>query len=343
MREGLAADDIWIMVEDEFLDTAKLFTQHLHHAEYHRLKRLAREKNASATQNIARPVVAHQKMSIESQQKHEARARAERQAEALRQINGESEEADEPEEEAPWARDPYLGGLMSGSQDCASQLSRIAGIKSKTRAAAGYAGAATPKPLKVKHHDDVKSSVAGLAREIRRAAASSDEDDLDGSSFSRRPARKESVRHSSGTETAKARESSMPPPKPSARPPAPNRKSLTKQPPPIREPASTTGLASDSAHVKAKSVSSAFDISKASHRSTAVTSTSGSTRRKLTPRFTFFDDFMEDDDTSKARREKSPQKSPQKSPEKLSRQMTKEKEQKEQKSISADEIPTFLL
>ncbi|KAF2219109.1 hypothetical protein BDZ85DRAFT_299069 [Elsinoe ampelina] len=48
MREGYAADDIYMMVEDEFQSTAKLYTQHLHHAEYKRLQRLAREREAAA-------------------------------------------------------------------------------------------------------------------------------------------------------------------------------------------------------------------------------------------------------------------------------------------------------
>ena len=42
MHPGLNADDIYVMVEDEFLATAQLYTQHLHQAEYQRLKALAR-------------------------------------------------------------------------------------------------------------------------------------------------------------------------------------------------------------------------------------------------------------------------------------------------------------
>ncbi|PVI08558.1 hypothetical protein DM02DRAFT_607946 [Periconia macrospinosa] len=46
-------DDEWIMVEDEFLQTAKLFTRHLHLAEYERMKSTIDEKKS----NISRPVV----------------------------------------------------------------------------------------------------------------------------------------------------------------------------------------------------------------------------------------------------------------------------------------------
>lgn len=40
MNDG--SDDMWIMVEDELMSTARLFTQHLHHAAYERLKKKAR-------------------------------------------------------------------------------------------------------------------------------------------------------------------------------------------------------------------------------------------------------------------------------------------------------------
>ncbi|KAL0260999.1 hypothetical protein SLS55_004691 [Diplodia seriata] len=159
--------------------------------------RATREKNASAAQNIVQHVASRGKMSVESQMKHEARALAERQVEALRGIEGDNKGADELEEEAPWVRDPHLGGLMSGSQDSSSQLATLAGIKSKTRAAAGYAGTRS-KPPPSRHSDPKPSkgirprpSLEGLAKEIRRAEANSDEDDLDAFSTRRRPVSKE--------------------------------------------------------------------------------------------------------------------------------------------------------
>lgn len=350
MREGFAADDVWMMVEDEFLDTARLFTQHLHHAEYHRLKRLAREKNASALQNISRPVVARGKMSIEAQKKHEARARAERQVEALRNIEGADNDVEELEDEAPWARDPHLGGLMSGSQDSTSQLSTIAGIKSKTRAAAGYGGTTSKLPLgkidasKVSSAHTSKSSIAGLAKEIRRAAASSDEEDLDRYSSSSKPAKQVSVRQSS-TSSAKptdARDASMPPPKP-PRPLEPNRSTLTKKSSltTMRESRSSTDPSSVELSTKPKLTTNA-----ASGLSTA--SSSKSTRRKLlTSRFTSFNTFPEPDETPQTSMKESPKSGPKKStsPRKdpARPSLAKDKGQKEQSSISADEIPTFLI
>lgn len=38
MREGYDADDIYRMVEDEFESTARMFTQHVHYAEYERIR-----------------------------------------------------------------------------------------------------------------------------------------------------------------------------------------------------------------------------------------------------------------------------------------------------------------
>ena len=75
MRPGLEQDDIWVMVEDEFLSTAHLYTSHLHKAEYLRLKKLARAQNASTIQNIARPVDDRTEQSMESRKKMEGASR----------------------------------------------------------------------------------------------------------------------------------------------------------------------------------------------------------------------------------------------------------------------------
>lgn len=344
MQEGLAADDAWMMVEDEFLDTARTFTRHLHHAEYHRLKRAAREKNASAAQNIVRPVVSRGKLSVESQMKHEAKARAERQIDALRRIEGGNKGRDELEEEAPWARDPHLGGLMSGSQDSSSQLATLAGIKSKTRAAAGYAGAGSrpsssrhdvPKPSKGSRS---RSSLEGLAKEIRRAEASSDEDDLDAFSSGRKRISKESVRRLSGSST-KAREPSMLPPK---RPKQSGHPSL-----PLTKQTVSSSSPQRQVNTSDRSTSTSEPARNTPNTVTATnttTSSKSSKRKVLTSRFTFFDTFAGSHDALDTMKDDIPAKSPKKSPEQPARPSArKDKEQKQKRSISADEIPTFLL
>ncbi|KAF2145560.1 uncharacterized protein K452DRAFT_121949 [Aplosporella prunicola CBS 121167] len=195
MREGPDGDDMWIMVEDEFLDTAQMFTQHLHHAEYHRLKRLAKERSASAIQKIARPVVPHSQMSTEAKLKRKAEASAEKHADALRQIGAGVHDSrdgeDSEEEDAPWMRDSQLAGLMSGSQEqSSSQLARLTGTKSYTRAAAGYA-VAKPSSSVLRSNSttgpgtwNARSALSGLAQEIEKVVAEDDDsDDLDGTSL----------------------------------------------------------------------------------------------------------------------------------------------------------------
>ncbi|KAG9197605.1 hypothetical protein G6514_001217 [Epicoccum nigrum] len=99
MRRGLSKfdlrDDEWMMVEDEFLETAKLFTKHLHILEYDRLKEtIAAKKNKVAQ---ARPVVAGAERSAEGALKEKAKAQEIRQKQAIRDVfdsQGDSSEGD---------------------------------------------------------------------------------------------------------------------------------------------------------------------------------------------------------------------------------------------------------
>ncbi|KAE9977775.1 hypothetical protein BLS_001141 [Venturia inaequalis] len=160
MRAGLEQDDIWVMVEDEFLSTAHLYTSHLHKAEYLRLKKLARSQNASTIQNISRPVDDRTEQSGESRKKMEgARLRA-MGTKAMQNLEGDrrglgrGEDGDEDEDNDPWMRDPRLAGLMTQRENN-SQLSRITGAKSKTRASAGYAQASQSQGVTREIQEDV--------------------------------------------------------------------------------------------------------------------------------------------------------------------------------------------
>ncbi|KAJ9647944.1 hypothetical protein H2201_001311 [Coniosporium apollinis] len=143
MREGLAADDIWIMVEDEFLETAKLFTQHLHHAEYKRLKDLAKAQNATAISNLSRPVDGRTPLAGEAKRRVEAETRLSAQKAAVQGVTGRDSE---DEDDAPYMRDPCLAGLMMGRNEPTASLASVAGSKSNTRAAAGYLKTRPPSP-----------------------------------------------------------------------------------------------------------------------------------------------------------------------------------------------------
>lgn len=88
MRKGVSKfdlrDDEWMMVEDEFLETAKLFTKHLHIAEYDRLKETIEAKKKEVA--LARPVVAGAERSAEGALRAKAKAQEIRQKQAIRDV-----------------------------------------------------------------------------------------------------------------------------------------------------------------------------------------------------------------------------------------------------------------
>lgn len=148
------------MVEDEFLSTAHLYTSHLHKAEYIRLKKLARAQNASTIQNIARPVDDRTEQSGESRKKMEGARQRAMGLKAMRNLEGDGRGLgrgeDGNDDDDPWMRDPRLAGLMTQREN-SSQLSRITGAKSKTRASAGYAQASHTQDVTQEIQEDVDS------------------------------------------------------------------------------------------------------------------------------------------------------------------------------------------
>ena len=134
MREGYTADDIWIMVEDEFLSTAHLFTQHLHHAEYQRLKKQAKEREVNS---ISRPVESTTAMPAQTKQMMNRSAQDSKVAAGMSKI---ARGADSNEDDDPWLRDPVLGSLMESPRKPARMLKSMGAGRSNTKAFAGYAG-----------------------------------------------------------------------------------------------------------------------------------------------------------------------------------------------------------
>lgn len=133
MQEGYNADDIYMMVEDEFLSTAKLYTQHIHHAEYVRLKKLARSRGADVLQSISRPVDGRTEQSNGLKMKLESERRAKKIKDGMSGL-GEEDESSEDE----YMHDPQLAGLMTREERKGKDLSGIMKAKSNTRAAAGF-------------------------------------------------------------------------------------------------------------------------------------------------------------------------------------------------------------
>ncbi|KAK5170749.1 hypothetical protein LTR04_004223 [Oleoguttula sp. CCFEE 6159] len=177
MREGLAADDIWIMVEDEFLETAKLFTQHLHHAEYQRLKNLAKTRSIPAINSTARPVDGRTEMSLQTRRKLEADAQFKAQIETVKRITNEAD-SDLDEEDDPWMKDPQLAGLMTSPRKPSTKLISLTGVRANTRAAAGYPQARQTPRTSVPFHCAPQTDVPRLrAKTLQDKQQSGDEDD----------------------------------------------------------------------------------------------------------------------------------------------------------------------
>lgn len=87
MRKGVnkfdLRDDEWMMVEDELLQTAKLFTRHLHLAEYETLKAKIEEQRKTSAE---RPVVPNAKPSSEGRFKRKAEEQTKGQNMAIKDL-----------------------------------------------------------------------------------------------------------------------------------------------------------------------------------------------------------------------------------------------------------------
>ena len=130
MRPGFAADDIFLMVEDEFHATAKTFTQHIHHAEYVRVKKAARARGEQTLQALDRGTDGRTEQSRGLQLRLEREANDNKKKE---QLGGE-----ESDENDPYMQDPQLAGLMKQARIVRTEPVGMVKPKVKTRAAAGF-------------------------------------------------------------------------------------------------------------------------------------------------------------------------------------------------------------
>lgn len=194
MVDGLDNDDIYIMVEDELLSVAQSFTQHLHHAEYVRLKNLAKSQNASAIKDISSPTDSRVKMREELKKKKVAEARATKQSAILDALGAKEgtdkladmdSELDDDTDNEPWTG-TSLQGLMTGSRRSKQSLTNITGAKSGTRAAAGFARTrvkASPEraiqsAVSIHGYND-RRHLPSVAEERLSETDDEDDDDLD--------------------------------------------------------------------------------------------------------------------------------------------------------------------
>lgn len=171
------------MVEDEFYTIAQSFTQHLHYAEYVRRKKEAKNR----TTEPERPTDGRTSMPKSVQRKKEAEALHSRQKDGLAQIegNGGNQDPSDDEDDDTWAG-THLHGLMTSPRKSRS-LVGVQGVKSSTRAAAGFGQvpssqatvrnlASSPPPIPPPSRA-AQSHIVEL--DISTASEDDDDDDLD--------------------------------------------------------------------------------------------------------------------------------------------------------------------
>nr|OQO27857.1 hypothetical protein B0A51_04826 [Rachicladosporium sp. CCFEE 5018] len=138
------SDQVFRMVEDEFLSTAKLYTRHLHREAYVEAKQRAKARGGAMLRELGRGTDRRTERGTRGGLEDEARERRKR---------DKSEEAGEEMEE--WL-DPQLAGLMKGREEArvvcrpGSGVGRkVVGVKGDTRASRGLGRS----PGKVKKRD----------------------------------------------------------------------------------------------------------------------------------------------------------------------------------------------
>ena len=151
MHEGFDKDDVYIMVEDELLSVAKLFTQHLHHAEYMRMKEQAKARKL-ALGEIPRPTDTRTPMSSEVKGRKVAETKRKKCSDILVKLmeqdepsvrpfardgnNGDDDDDDNDDESLEI--DPWVGtslqGLMSDGKRSRVSLAQMATTRPRTKA-----------------------------------------------------------------------------------------------------------------------------------------------------------------------------------------------------------------
>jgi hypothetical protein len=138
MHEGYDADDIYIMVEDEFYTVAQTYTAHLHLAEYKRLVKQAREAPPKALPEPKSP------MSRQAKQRLKSDALQLKQKDTLQKVLGstsmETEEEEEEEEDkvADLWSGTSLAPLMAGGNQEKTSLLGLERMSSNTKAGMGF-------------------------------------------------------------------------------------------------------------------------------------------------------------------------------------------------------------
>lgn len=182
MVDGFQNDDKYRMVEDEFLDIAKEYTQHLHAAEYLRLKAAARHKSAATAGEMTRPIIGS--MPDATKRKLESIDRAKKQAEAVAKLK--KEKAKMEYESDPEAPEPWLGtalhGLMEEPTRTTSTITDVVDTASTSKAARDFKGNKVGRVdgYGLDSGDETDEAPSRRPAQIRQEAETeSEDDDLD--------------------------------------------------------------------------------------------------------------------------------------------------------------------
>ena len=166
MNEGYHADDIFMLVEDEFQTVAQSFTHHLHHAEYVRMKKKAR---AAPHATITNPL---NSMSTEARKKLEAKEVHDRQDVAVKSMMSKARRTSPDNEEEPQGRDPWQGTSLAGlmTNDSTQRRPALVGlepISSSTRAAKGFSRGEGDSPKKREENRSILEIYGGKTTKKR--------------------------------------------------------------------------------------------------------------------------------------------------------------------------------
>lgn len=134
MIPGLQDDDRWRMVEDEFVATAHRFTAHLHAAEYHRLREVAKQQKNDSPRFQSHQITSS--MTDDVKRRQLAKNLAVSQFDGIKRAFSRVKDADEDDlDETPWAG-THLHDLMESPQKKPITMNRMATVAVGTRAAA---------------------------------------------------------------------------------------------------------------------------------------------------------------------------------------------------------------
>ncbi|KAF2217108.1 hypothetical protein CERZMDRAFT_93167 [Cercospora zeae-maydis SCOH1-5] len=200
MKSGYGADDIWMMVEDEFYSTAQLYTQHLHQAEYARLRKLHKSRGQETLATLARATDGRTAQSTELKVK---RQQEENERKRKQAVVADSDSGDDDE----FMKVPQLASLMTGSQG-ATGHAQTRSTKSRSRRALAEDGDSSSEPLP-------EPDLPPIGEVVEEEDEETESDDLDA------PLRKKSAQTKTtiprlATSSSRASSSSLPAPPPRA-------------------------------------------------------------------------------------------------------------------------------